>query len=288
MTGKQRLLLAFLCGATLMGGAAWADAPRPGAGVEAAESAAVDALMDAARLGPLMAVVATEGARHGAGLEAALFPGRGGRAWSRAVARIQSPERLSRMLAGVLATELDAAEMREAAGFYASPLGAKVARAEVDSRRAMLDGAVEAEALNVADAAPKDDPRSALVAQLIDGLDLVGANVSGGLNANYAFYRGLGDGGAMTRRLSESELLAMVWQQEGEVRETTSRWLDAYLTLAYGALSEEELRSYVDWAASAVGRRTNAALFAGFGAVFERTSYELGLAAAGFIVSEDA
>ena len=295
MTGHRRFLAAALCGLatmTMAGTAAQAgEAGRqvaPRATQVRADAPMAERLVDLARLGPLIQVVATEGARHGVGLEDALFPGRGGEAWARTVARIQSPERLVGALEETLAAELARPAMEAAVDFYATDLGARIAEREVTARRAMLDATVEADAMAAAELLDADqDGRAALVRELIDTLDLVTANVSGGLNANYAFYRGLGDGGAMRSRMTESEMLAMVWGQEADVRRATSKWLDAYLTLAYAPLSEEELRGYIDFVATAEGRKLSAALFTGFGRIFEETSYALGREAARFMAMQD-
>ena len=288
MTSRQKVVVGLLCGATIIGGAAWAEPLDRGAVTgQAAETPSVVALMDAARLEPLVGVVATEGARHAMGLEASLFPGRGGEAWAEIVSAIQAPDRMSQMLAETMASELPSDVMSEALAFYDTDLGAKVAEREVASRRAMLDAEVEARAMRAASADAVDD-RAELLDDLIDSLGLIEANVSGGLNANYAFYRGLGDGGALSKRLTEREMLAMVWGQEPEVRESMDRWLRAYLTLAYEPLSDDELRDYVAFSSTAPGRKMSAALFAGFGRVFEETSYDLGRAAARFIAMQDA
>jgi hypothetical protein len=250
---------------------------------------ALKPLLAAARIEPLMQVVATEGARHGLGLETSLFPGKGGSAWRSIVSAIQSPERMARRLTAVLATELSPEDARAAATYLSTGPGAKVVAREVAARREMLDGAVEAEARRVSTQLRREDaPRAQLIDEMIDALGLVTANVSGGLNANFAFYRGLGDGGALRKRLTESEMLAMVWGQEDAVRTATTEWLRGYLTRAYAPLAEEELRDYVAFAGTPHGRRYLSALFAGFGQVFEETSYELGRAAAGFMVAEDA
>ena len=292
MTFRQKLIVGLLCGATLLGGAAWAaggpERRMPSASARAAEATGrVEALFGAAQLGPLLQIIATEGARHGLGLEASLFPGRGGDAWRRAVAAIQSPDRLRAVVASVLTEELRGADLSSALAFYATALGEKVAAREVASRRAMLDADVEAGAVRASMRLDESD-RARLVSELISTLDLVTANVSGGLNANLAFYRGLGDGGALVRGLTEREMLLMVWDQEDEIRAATSRWLRAHLTLAYAPLSDGELRDYIAFSASAAGRRLSAATIAAFGRVFEDTSYELGLAAARFLTVEDA
>ena len=132
-----------------------------------------------------------------------------------------------------------------------------------------------------------ESPRAVLIDQLIDTLDLLATNVSGGMNANFAFYRGLADGGALAKRLAESEMLAMVREQEPEIREATQSWLRAYLMLAYTPLSDDELGKLVAFAATSAGKRYNAAMFEGFGRVFETTSYALGRAAARYMVATD-
>lgn len=250
---------------------------------------AIHPLLRAAQIDQLMRIVATEGARHGIGLEASLFPGRGGPAWELIVSQIQSPERMSKRLGQVLKSELSEADAAAAAAFLSNGAGARIVQREVETRLEMLDGAIEEEAKRVSTELRAANPeRAALVDALLESLDLLGANVSGGLNANFAFYRGLDDGGALTNRLSEGEMLAMVWAQEESVRSATEEWLDGYLTRAYAPLAEDDLRDYLAFSATRAGQRYFAAMFAGFGAVFEETSYELGRAAARFMAQDDA
>jgi hypothetical protein len=285
MSIKTTVVATFVAVAFLGGTAAIAETDPPAAEVIAAH----ERLMRAAQLEPLMQIVATEGARHGLGLEASLFPGRGGAAWGSAVAAIQAPERLTRRLSDIITAALPSDAAADVATFLSQGPGARVVAREVTARREMLDGAVEAEAKRVSAAARAErDPRAALIDEVIDALDLVAANVSGGLNANFAFYRGLGDGGALKARLTESEMLAMVWGQEETVRRSTEDWLRSYLDRAYAPLPEDDLRDYLDFAESSAGKRYFSAMFAGFGTVFEETSYELGRAAAAFMVAEDA
>ncbi|MEL6586295.1 MAG: hypothetical protein AAFY65_10740 [Pseudomonadota bacterium] len=248
----------------------------------------VQQLLALTHLEPLVHVVATEGARHGLSLEGALFPGKGGSAWASAVSRIQAPDRIVPIIHGAVTELMGPEDVTAANAFFGSELGQRVVNSEVSARRKMLDKTVEAEAMGAAAMLVRaDNPRMTLIEDIIDALDLVSANVSGGLNANYAFYRGLAEGGAMARRLAEQEMLAMVLNQEADIRKATEEWLRAYLTMAYAPLSDGELHAYVDFVQTRAGRRYNAAMFAGFGRVFEATSYDLGLAAARFMVAED-
>ena len=110
-------------------------------------------------------------------------------------------------------------------------------------------------------------------------------NVVGALNANLAFFKGLGAGGGF--EMSEEEMLATVWGREAEIREDTTGWTFGYLTFAYEALTLEELRAYVDLSGTAEGRALNAALFAAFEAVFDDTSFSLGQAVSRFMVGDE-
>ncbi|MBM2576535.1 DUF2059 domain-containing protein [Jannaschia sp. Os4] len=289
MTHKG-LVLAAILGATAMGGPAMAERDATmGATVTAValETETFAELAEWTQIGPLVQIVATEGARHGIGLEKSLFPGRGGAEWAELVSRIQSPDRLRGMLLDTVQQAVRDADLDAIHDFYGSALGQRIAAREVEARRMMLDAKVEQGAMDAAAKPRGDDVRAGQIDELIDALDLVTANVSGGLNANFAFYQGLGDGGAMKSRMTESELLAMVWGQEDDIRRATSQWLKAHLTLAYAPLADDELDAYIDFARTPEGKRYSAAMFEGFGEVFEATSYELGRAAAEFMGRQD-
>ena len=246
-------------------------------------------LLEAARIEPLMQIVATEGARHGLSLEGALFPGRGGRGWERHVSAIQSPSRLSDRVAEILRAELSPDVARAARAYLESDLGARVVNQEVSARRGMLDGGAESAARSVSAGSLRDaSPRALIIGEILDRLDLVSVNVTGGLNANYALYRGLADGGALRDDMTEGELVAMVWAQEEKLRDATEGWLRSYLTLAYAPLSDDDLRAHLDFCTGEAGARYIAGLTRAFGTVFEETSYSLGRAAATFIVQQDA
>jgi len=131
------------------------------------------------------------------------------------------------------------------------------------------------------------DPRVEMITRFAEANDLVERNVAGALNANLAFYRGMVAGGAFDGGLSESEILADVWSQEAEVRRETEEWLFPFLAMAYQPLSEDDLGAYLAFSETAPGQALNAALFAGFDAMFEAISQDLGLAAARMMTSQD-
>ncbi|WP_254702318.1 DUF2059 domain-containing protein [Roseivivax sp. THAF40] len=171
--------------------------------------------------------------------------------------------------------------------FFESDLGREVVALEIGAREALLDEAIEEaaraeyrELTGTGD--PKlqltGDPKLQLIERFIDANDLIEQNVTGALNASYAFYSGLSEGGAL--QLSEEEMLDDIWSQEEATRSDTEEWVWGYLMMAYGPLSEDELSEYVALSESAAGEALNKALFAGFNAMYDEISYAMGLGAA--------
>ncbi len=279
-------MLFVLCG--LM--AVWAP-PTGGVRAEPPASVRAETAVDpvaevfaAGRVRDLLDVVVTEGGRHGLDLERSLFPGEGGRAWASAVSAIQAPEPLAALVGGILRDRLSDADARDVAAFFGTDLGRRLVSSEIAARRRMLDAIDAPEA--VQGGGTVEDAQGGLFDEMVERLDLLGPNVSGGLNANLAFYRGLGDGGALRSTLGERDLIAMVWRQEPGVRHGIEGWLRSYMALAYRQFTQAELTRYMAFSESPAGRTYGAAMDAAFGSVFERTSYDLGRAAARFIAQD--
>ena len=169
--------------------------------------------------------------------------------------------------------------------FYEGNTGALIARLEVEARRAIMSDEVEAAARSAFEALDPASPRAMLLDEFAELNDLVDRNVTGALNANLSFYRGLNAGPGFD--MTESEILQEVWEQEPEIRQDTTGWIFGYMALAYETLSDDQLQAYVDMAGSDAGKALNRALFAGFDAVFGDVSYEMGQAAARFSVGDD-
>ena len=106
-------------------------------------------------------------------------------------------------------------------------------------------------------------------------LAAIEANVAGALNANFAFYRGMSEGGMMAD-MPEGEMLATVWEQVDEVRGETEEWLYSYLFMAYTPLSDEELAEYVAFSEGQTGQTMHRALFEGFDVMYVAISRALG------------
>lgn len=256
----------------------------------AAGSGRSAALIETLRLPELLEVMRIEGIEHGTEIGDSLLGLRAGRGWADTVARIYRPDRMLEAMTDGLEAALPASEdlLDDMIAFHASERGRRVVELEISARRAMLDEAVEEAAQDRwAAMLDEDDPRVAPLRRFAEVGDLVEENVVGGLNSTYAFYMGLIEAGAMGRPMTEDEVLADVWAQEPGIRADIEEWLFAYLALAYGPLAEEDLDAYVAFFETPAGQALNAALFAGFHAMFETLSRELGVAAGRVLEAED-
>jgi hypothetical protein len=242
------------------------------------------------QLGPLMTVLREEGLAYGAALDQDRLAGSGGVPWRAEVARIYDPARAQALVETGLqaAFAADPEALAAAETFYASDLGGKVARLEVEARRAFLDPAVR-DAATVAwqDMLDRRDPRAARIRDLVAATGLVDRNVEGTLNARLALMHGLVEGGRGTSRVTEADILAHVSGQQGAARAAAEAWLYPYMALAYQPLSDADFAAYADFLTSPAGRKVNDAAFAAFDGVFAHLSHDLGLAAASRIAGQD-
>ncbi len=255
-----------------------------------AESADIAALEDALKLPDVFAVMSEEGHAYGAQLEADMFPGAGGASWAAAVGQIYAVDRILPQFSAAFEAELirSGADITPMVDFFTSELGKKVTTLEISARRALLDVAVEdASRLKYEEMLAEGDPKVALVEEFVSVNGLVEANVSGAMNANYAFYQGLGDAGALTPDMGEDAIIGEIWSQEEAIRDETDIWIHSYLAMAYAPLSDDEMRAYIDFSQGEAGRELNAALFAGFDAVFVDVSRKLGRAAGGILAGRE-
>lgn len=247
------------------------------------------ALFEDMGLYSIFEVMSAEGLAGAPDIEADMFPGQGGSAWPAVVASIYATDRMIADFEAALPQDRMTPEIvAELQAFYDTDLGARVAEGELAARQAFLDPDIEEAAGELArDRAAERHPRVELLTEFIAVNDLVEHNVTGALNSNFAFYRGLSDGGAFASDIPQELMLAEVWGQEGEIRRETTQWLLAYQTLAYEGLSDAELQTYIDLTATEAGQVLNAVLFRGFAEVFDAISYDLGVAAAGFVAGDE-
>ena len=205
------------------------------------------------------------------------------------VAGIYASDRMVADFEAALPLDLMTPEtVAELQAFFDTDLGARIAEGELAARQSFLEPDIEegAEAL-VRQRVDEGHPRIELLTEFIAVNDLVEHNVSGALNSNFAFYRGLSDGGAFAAPIPQELMLAEVWGQEAEIRTETTEWLLAYQTLAYEGLSDDEMRDYIALSRSEAGQVLNRVMFRAFADVFDAISYDLGEEAAHFISGEE-
>lgn len=255
----------------------------------AVEAPEVHALLQGIGMYEVLQIMSVEGIEAAGEMESNMFPGQGGAAWSAVVAGIYSADRLTGQFEAALPVDRFTDEViADLEAFVFSDIGQRVAAGEIAARRAFLDPGVEAGAEEVAEAMRQDgDARIDQLTEFITLNDLVERNVSGALNANFAFFQGLSDGEAFEASMPDELMLAEVWGQEPEIRADATTWLYAYQVLAYAELTDEELQAYIDLSKTEAGAALNAALFAAFDVMFEQLNYDLGLAAAVFIAGEE-
>lgn len=255
-----------------------------------AADADVAALNAALKLPEVFAVMTEEGLGYGRDLEADMFPGSGGARWNDAVAGIYETGRMVDGFSEAFAAALDASDGDVPAmlDFFSSDLGQRIVALEISARRALLDEAVdEASRAKLEEMRETADPRLELIEEFVSTNDLVEANVTGGLNANYAFYLGLADAGALPSAMSEDEIIGEIWGQESDIREETEIWILSYLAMAYAPLTDAEVGEYIDFSETEAGRDLNRALFSGYDTVFEDVSRQLGRAAGAVLAGQD-
>lgn len=205
--------------------------------------------------------------------------------WRAELARIYDAPRMQAAFEAAVAEKLSLQPEveQDALAFARSELGARILQLEVTAREALLDDAVDELArltLSEARTAPADSDlgrRLALVRERIAVNDLVELNVSLGLNTTLAYYQGM-LAEAPDPEFAPEEVLAFVWSQEEDIRADIEDWIESYFLMAYQPLSDDEMRSYVEYCASPLGNAFNRVLFAGFDAVFVQISRDVGLA----------
>lgn len=258
-------------------------------GLPCAVPAAADdvaALFDALGLPEIVAVMSAEGTEYGAQIAGDMMAGRDSAEWDTMVRLIYDVDWMTSAALAGLRAELDGKDVGAMRAFFEAEPGRTIVSLEVSGREALLDDAVEEAARAAAEAAAGTD-RMARVEAYIAANDLVETNVVGALNANYAFYTGLVDGGAFGFDLTDDQILTEVWAQEPEIRQNTAEWVTSFLYMAYQPLSDADLEAYIAFSETRAGRDLNAALFATFDTIFEDISRALGLGAAQFLAGEE-
>jgi hypothetical protein len=253
-------------------------------------STKVDQLFETMAFPALLDVMRTEGIDYGMQVGEDLFPDRADADWREAVTTIYDPSKMSEVVKTAFADSLamQNADVGEIIAFFDSEPGRTFIALEISARMALLDDAVEEASKEAAAIEAIDETeRFQLVKTFVETNDLVETNVVGALNANYAFYTGLMDGGGFGDDLSQEQILSDVWSQEAEIRSSTSEWVYSFLLMAYQPASDAELEAYIAFSQSEAGEDLNNALLAAFDPMFADISRALGLASSQFMAGEE-
>lgn len=242
--------------------------------------------MDTIGVPDMIEIMRDEGLSYGAELADQMVPGGSNSSWISTVNRIYDAEKMQATVAQAFYTVLADVDLAPLSSYFNSDDGQTVIGLELSARRAMADEAVEQSARDAYKSLiGSESTRLEAIDVFIERQNLIEANVEGALNANFMFYKGLVDGEAI--KLSEQDILAEVWGQEGETRSDTTEWLFGYLLMAYGPLSDAQLAEYDTLYNTDEGRALNRALFNGFNTMYDSISYGLGLAIAHQMAGED-
>ncbi len=258
-----------------------------------AQAQAVDAekgaaLFDALGLPEMIQIMRDEGLAYGEEIATDLLSDQTNANWDKTVSDIYNVDRMRGGAASALNTALMGKDIDAMLDFFTSDLGKEIIGLETSARQALLDDAVDTAAKESAAIALADDtPRSQMVTTFAETNALIDTNVVGAMNANFAFYMGLQDGGAFESKLTEEQVLTDVYQQEQEIRKNTTEWVYGFLMLAYQPLSDDDLQAYIDFSETKPGQDLNVAMFDAFDQMFVAISQELGRASAQYMSGQD-
>lgn len=273
--------------AALAGLGLWA-AMGAGPAMAQADPEKVSRLFDALALPGIVAVMHQEGLDYADQIAADLIPGDPSAGWNATIAGIYDIERMEEMALSGMIEMLDGAAIDAMLAFYDADPGRTIPQLEVSAREAMLNTEIEDAAKEIASGAIADETdRYLLVREFVEANDLIELNVMGALNANYAFFTGLQDGGALPPGMTEDQILADVWAQEPDIRTNTTEWVYAFLLLAYQPLSASDLQTFTAFSETDAGQQMNRALFEAFDRMFLDISRALGEAAAEELTTQE-
>lgn len=242
-----------------------------------AASSDTQALFDALELPQIIEVMRAEGIAYGGQLGTDMSTSQVNATWAATVEKIYEPTKMLDDVRTAFDAALAGDDVPAMLAFFDSEPGKTFAQLEVSARRALLDDAVDDASKELAAIAADDQTdRYKLVTEIVQANDLIETNVVGALNSNYAFYKGLMAGGAFEDGLTDEQMLSDVWDQESEIRTTTTQWIYSFLLLAYNPATDADIKSYIAFSQSEAGKQLNQSLFEAFDGMFNEISYDLG------------
>ena len=242
-----------------------------------AQQSAAARLFDTLRMADIIEVMHKEGLTYGHDLGEEWIPERTGPGWDAEVARVYDQDQMLETMKSVFAKTLGETDTTALEAFFVSDTGQTILTLESSARAAFLDTTLEEAAKERLAVLEKDgDGRLKQVKDFVEANDYVERNVVGAMNSNLAFYEGLFSvGGRLGNRMPD-ELLEDVWAQEPQIRESTTEWLLAYLTMSYQPLTDAQLEAYRDLLLTDEGKAMTYAMFEGFDVMYVDISRNLG------------
>ncbi len=231
-----------------------------------------------------------EGLEYGDQVAQDLFPARADDSWREIVDDIYNVEDMYAKIEAtfIMSLEQSDADVETIVTFFETEPGSKFIELEIAARTALLDDIVEeASKEALADAKKVKGPKYQLLTEFVSANDLIETNIVSALNANFAFYMALMDGGALDGAMSEGQILSDVWSQEPDIRQSTTEWVYAFLLMAYQPMSEDDIKAYIAFSQSEAGQDLNQAYFASFEVLFQDISRGLGSATSQYMQGED-
>lgn len=206
--------------------------------------------------------------------------------FEKAVQSIYSADAMEAFLLDGLVDALPDQTAKDLSGFFAQGLGAEVALLETSARSAISYEEVEISAIGAAKEAEKGDrERYLMLRENLTELELVEMNMTGAFSAQYAFLSELAELEEM--RLTHDDILALLLESEGEMRQEILDWLMGFSYMAYKPLNDDDLTTYLGFLRSSDGKVLNAALFDIFNDLSVQTSTALARAIVSFRKARD-
>ena len=245
-------------------------------------------LFAALRLPEIVDVMRQEGLAYGGEIGAGLFPtGAIDPDYTAEIAAIYDIDRMLAQSKAAFEQQLAGTDVTAMLAFFTSEPGQSFSSLELSARTALLDEEISAASKDTAAMAMAEmTPRYQVLERFAAANDLIETNVVGALNSNYAFYQGLRQGGAVQPGVTDDEVLANVWDQEAEIRRTTTEWVMSFLLMAYQPLSDADLETYIAFSQTPAGQDMNRAVFNAFDQMFIDISRSLGVASSRYMLGD--
>lgn len=245
------------------------------AGPAAADGGA-ERLVETMRLAEVAEILRAEGLEYGRILSEDMLAGEGGALFDQTVANIYQTGPMVEIVGDALDENMSDKDIETSIRFFGGAIGQRILSLENSARRAFADDTIEDMARANWRSLPGDDPRLALIGEYIEVNNLKKRNVESAMRSEYAFLFGMADGQGV--EVDTDSMLTGILDRRDETEAETEAWLFSFLLMAYQPLSDEDLRENIAFSRTGAGQALNQALFIGFDRMYDRISYELGLA----------